>query len=140
MRDVRVFLRRARLKAARSGGARDSRLKSGALEESWEMAAFLKGALSSTELLIPKAFKKASKKERSFGVSRGINDYLQIMKNVNLTFFNALFDYLINHSLTGKKKLINENRNLKSKNVKVPCPRVWFIKIYKYNIDNNYFN
>jgi len=88
------------------------------------MAAFLKGALSSTELLIPKAFKKASKKERSFGVSRGINDYLQIMKNVNLTFFNALFDYLINHSLTGKKKLINENRNLKSKNVKVPCPRV----------------
>jgi len=69
-------------------------------------------------------FQEGIQEGKPFGVSRGINDYLQIMKNVSFTFFNALFDYLINHSLTGKKKLINENRNLKSKNVKVPCPRV----------------
>lgn len=93
MRDVRVFLRRARLKAAWSLGARDSGLKRGILKK----AAFLKGALSGSELLIPKAFKKASKKE-SRSVSRRVN-YLQIMKNVNFTRFKVLIDPLINNPL-----------------------------------------
>lgn len=51
-------------------------------------AAFLKGALSGSELLIPKAFKKASKKE-SRSVSRGVNDYLQIDEKREFDIFQS---------------------------------------------------